>query len=414
MKVALFSDSACRRDASGRILPIRDRFPHFIAPLADRLDLLTICSRCDRSQHEGAELEPLPLGGQFQFEPLPYYASAEDFYRRLPRILPTAWRKIREVISMHDVVFLRIHNALAWPVARFAVKLSRPLVLYWAGPPIIESAMRNYPGKSIRDRAARSMARVEMRLYRRLVQRAAHNFFIDGNEYSLMGSPARTSWVVPNLVPANAVATCPTQRRPGSPLRAVFAGRLLRHKGIFDLLEAMRKLAAASVPVVLHIAGAGPEEARLRERISALGLDNVVFYEGNLSSAELKALLERCHTLVLPSYAEGAPKILWEAWAAGLAVITCPVGSVPRFVDHDRNGLLLTPGAVDELCGALERLQRDEALRLSLARSGIATAALHTWPQQIELIHAVLRSVVYGANIGDGDVPTLRLHREST
>ena len=133
MKVALFSDSACVRDEVGQVSPIRDRFPHFIAPLANRLDLLTLCSRCEMQVKGTVPLEPLPLSARFHFESLPYYSGAEDFYRRLPLILPTAWRSVARIVTEHDIIFLRVHNALAWLVTSLATRRLRPLVLYWAG-----------------------------------------------------------------------------------------------------------------------------------------------------------------------------------------------------------------------------------------------------------------------------------------
>ena len=85
--------------------------------------------------------------------------------------------------------------------------------------------------------------------------------------------------------------------------------------------------------------------------------------------------------------------MLWEAWAAGLAIVTCPVGSMTRFVKDNENGLLIEPGSVDQLATALDRLFRDEELRASLAQSGIETAQLHTWEQQIGEIHTQLRNL---------------------
>jgi glycosyltransferase involved in cell wall biosynthesis len=71
---------------------------------------------------------------------------------------------------------------------------------------------------------------------------------------------------------------------------------------------------------------------------------------------------------VLPSYLEGLPMSLLEAMAAGLPVITTPVGGIPDVVTDGTEGLLIKPRDAAALARAMATLIEDEAYRLQLGR----------------------------------------------
>ncbi|MCX7595896.1 MAG: glycosyltransferase, partial [Fischerella sp.] len=81
------------------------------------------------------------------------------------------------------------------------------------------------------------------------------------------------------------------------------------------------------------------------------------------------------NVFVLPSYNEALPLALLEAMAWGLPVITTDVGGISEFVTPDKNGLLVTPGNIQQISAAIQSLIENESLRLCLgnaARESIA------------------------------------------
>jgi glycosyltransferase involved in cell wall biosynthesis len=80
----------------------------------------------------------------------------------------------------------------------------------------------------------------------------------------------------------------------------------------------------------------------------------------------VRALLADADLLVLPSYAEGQAMSVLEAMAAGRCVICTPVGALAEAVEPDRSGLIVPPGDVEALAGALERCLNAPELRASL------------------------------------------------
>jgi glycosyltransferase involved in cell wall biosynthesis len=130
-------------------------------------------------------------------------------------------------------------------------------------------------------------------------------------------------------------------REMRNPASVLFLGRLGERKGIYDLLEAIAELDLAAVEFVL--AGDGDVE-RVRELVFARGWQESVRVPGWVGPEEKMALLGAADLYVLPSYHEGLPISVLEAMAAGLPVISTPVGGIPEAVTDGRNGYLVPPG----------------------------------------------------------------------
>jgi len=393
MYVSLFTDSLMHRTPSGIPFPVRDQFIHFISPLGKLIGHLEIVSKCKTIDTCPHDYTPVPTDESLSFTGLPFSSCTEDFFKRLPLIIPRALPAIKKSVSRSDLVILRIHNSLSWFVARQARKQGRPLVLYWAGGPIFDSVRANYPGNSPNQILARVVARFEDRVAFRILSKAAHNFIIDINTYNQLGSPRNASWVVPNLISADNIVSSPRSRNRQS-LNLVFAGRLFRLKGIFDLIEAVDILDKDGIPIKLNIAGDGPESENLQKLIKDRRLEDRVRIEGNLTSQLVQKLMISCDVHVLPSYAEGLPKVLWEGWASGLATIISDVGSIGLYVKEGRNGLLIKPGNITELVSALKNVAQNEDLRYSLAEQGIKTAKEYTRDHELAKMASVLKDIV--------------------
>lgn len=383
-RVAFFTDSWICKDKFGRFFSVRDNFPKFILPLGKELGHLRIISRCQKIDTTAHEDKYLPQDSFTSFRPLPFYESTEEYYKKAAFIAPMSLPKISEEIKRSDVVILRIHHCMAWPIARLAGWHNKPLCLYWAGPPIVENARKNYSGTSMKDLIARFVARVEHYLNRKILNRCTWNFFVDQNEYELMGAPPNSSFVTPNLIPSKSISPSPVPKK--KPIQLIFAGRLFKHKGVWDLVKAVEEIVRENKMIVLRIAGEGPEGDRIRDYITKKGLGAYIRLEGGLSYFELQALLKKMNVLIMPSYAEGMPKVIWEAFAAGLAVVSTRVGAIPRYISDRKNGLLIEKGNKNELIQAITILCKDDHLYYTLARGGIMTVHNYTWNKQIELI----------------------------
>jgi glycosyltransferase involved in cell wall biosynthesis len=155
--------------------------------------------------------------------------------------------------------------------------------------------------------------------------------------------------------------------RPDSCVRLLFLGWLERSKGIFELIEACRRL-AGNRRFTLDVAGEGNVSEEARALVARHGLNEVVRFRGWLRDQQLLDALNEAYVLVLPSWAEGLPNAMIEAMAAGLAVVVTAVGAIPELIADRRSGLLVEAKNTDALTGALDEIIQNGELRERLAR----------------------------------------------
>jgi glycosyltransferase involved in cell wall biosynthesis len=130
-------------------------------------------------------------------------------------------------------------------------------------------------------------------------------------------------------------------------------GRLCEQKGQLLLIDAVAQLKHRGIDARLVLAGDGELRAAMEEKIDALGLKDVIEITGWLSGIQVKERLLQCRALVLPSFAEGLPVVLMEAFALSRPVVTTYVAGIPELVEDQVNGWLIPAGSLEKLVDAL-------------------------------------------------------------
>jgi glycosyltransferase involved in cell wall biosynthesis len=203
--------------------------------------------------------------------------------------------------------------------------------------------------------------------------------------------------VIPNAVFANGLAAG-DEPDPGAsrvlPEGSVVltAARLLRAKGLYDLVDAARIVTADRPDVRFAIAGDGPERDGLRAAVAAAGLEERVLLLGHRQ--DVGRLLGEAAVFCLPSHHEGVPLSLLEALAQGVPAVSTGVGGVVDAVRDGVDALVVPPHDPVALAGALGRVLDDPALARRLADGGRATAARdHTAALAAERYAALYRDL---------------------
>ena len=152
----------------------------------------------------------------------------------------------------------------------------------------------------------------------------------------------------------------------------VFAGRLVKEKGVDLLLRAFAQVRQSVPEAVLKIAGEGGERKRLETLAANLGLAAQVKFLGHLSSEKLEIEFGDAWAQVVPSlYHEPFGLAVSEGMRRGTPVIATKVGGISELISHGENGLLVAPDE-RELAAAILQLMQNESLRNSLRRQAFA------------------------------------------
>lgn len=181
------------------------------------------------------------------------------------------------------------------------------------------------------------------------------------------------------------------------PIDILYTGRFEWQKGLRELLEAFSRFTLESkTHARLHLAGwqdnKGPSvQAELEQSARDLGHGEALIFHGKKRvGPELDALYRMADIYVMPSYAEGFPRTLWEAMANSLPVVATSVGSIPRFLRHEAHALLVPPRDSRALADALLRMTEDSELRRRLIRESCVLAAENTLELQVEKLSRAL------------------------
>lgn len=150
------------------------------------------------------------------------------------------------------------------------------------------------------------------------------------------------------------------------------AGRLAPEKGHELLIDVAQALREKGIRFRLLIAGSGPLEARLQERIQRAQLQDCVLLSGFVS--DIRGFMNSIDIFVLPSRWEGFGFVLVEAMSCSKPVVAWNVSSIPELVDHGVNGFLAAPFDTEQFAGYVIELINDPAKAAAMGERGYRIA----------------------------------------
>lgn len=206
--------------------------------------------------------------------------------------------------------------------------------------------------------------------------------------------PGQHLVVAANAINAKRLVAKPIKNKTAGPLRLVYLGRLAREKGIYEAFEAIGFLVKNGRNLYFSVAGSGPEEAAIKQRVDELGLSEYVRFLGPLFGDAKDMLWSASDIFVFPTYREGLPYALLEAMAAGAVPITTRVGGIPDVMQDGVHGLLVEAKDPAGLARAIARLDDDREALACMAAAGrqrvLAEYTVERLAQDFKRIYASL------------------------
>jgi len=299
-----------------------------------------------------------------------------------PRILLDLVRLVRQ----RGIRILHVHGYAAADFGRLAARLTGAgLVLHehFADP-----RMPGYQG--LADRALRGFTD------RAIAVSGSTREFLVGQRFV----PAPRVRLIWNGAPLDEFAAVPAERAGrlrqelGLPAQALVVGtigRLNEQKGHRYLVEAMARVLAGREARLL-VAGDGDLMESLRRQAGELGIADRVVFAGHRN--DVPDLLGAIDVFCISSVYEGTPLTLFEAMAAGKAVVSTAVDGCREVLEEGSTGLLVPPRDPDALAAALGRVLDDAPLRASLAAAAHAASRRYDVNACVRQIEAVYDEVL--------------------
>jgi glycosyltransferase involved in cell wall biosynthesis len=160
--------------------------------------------------------------------------------------------------------------------------------------------------------------------------------------------------------------------RISSPVKLATLGRLHEKKGFGVLIDAVAQLVARGIDCSCTIAGEGPERSDLESRIARAGLQTRITLPG--WTDRVADFLSPADIFVLPSFQEDFPLAVLDAMASGMPIVATAIDGPKDFLVDGTTALLVLPNDAGALANAIERLIKNDALRVSLGRAARAEA----------------------------------------
>lgn len=360
----------------GRVHPVNATFHRFVAGLLDApgapvAAITHVVPLGEATDAPGT----LPLDPRVRVVGTAPFDGIAGYLRSVPSMLRANRGPIRRALAEADLLWLKVPASNAPLAAALAVRAGVPRFLWVAG-------------------SAREVARARFRGPRAVAASLVGAAYDAagwaagvGGDRVVVGAGLDGTGLVSSLVDPGEIVdhtAAPWPRQPGR-LRLAWAGRLAWGKGIETVLEALAQLVAVPPDgrhVDLVLLGDGPARADLMARARLLGVADRLDWQGYVDDRRrYLELLGSADVFVFPSPAEGFPKVVLDAFAAGSPVIAAPSGSLVELGPGRLE--LVAPGDPEAMTGAVRRLAADPRRARELRAGGAAFVRAHTRDAEI-------------------------------
>ena len=300
-----------------------------------------------------------------------YYFHLVSFYISYLRAAPD-W----------DLVNVRMPTLTGYPAYLAARFYHKPVFLVVVGENLNFLSLASYSG--IKKWAINIIARLQDFLMKRMIRNSltftnGEDLFKKFKPYNEQVYPMRSSTISQSdLLPDVRDTCCQT------PFRILTVATVAPRKGTVLIPEIIAALKYEGIDISWTYIGntdgnAGEQELEKTLKLACeLGVSSQIRFHKAVGFDELVSFYRSSDIFVLPTYMEGVPRVILEAQASGLPVITTSVGGIPQAVENGIDAILTSPGNLVEIVAAIQKVIQDPNFRRGLISKGLETAQKFT------------------------------------
>ena len=374
------------KDADGGLWEAEGSFARYVDSLAPYFDKVILSVPVfDRPPSSGSRVR----AANVTLAPLPYFPGPRQFYPMLPRVR----KRLKDWVAECDVIHLRVPTPAAIFAFRIAEAAGKPVFLLVVGD--YEALLPHLPYRGIKKILFKYYVAFEEWALRYMTTRAltfANGAALREKHVAQGARVFETKTTTLTLADiASRTDACQSKR-----IRILTVSRIDPRKGLRVLPEAVSQLVAGGIDVTLDLVGPtigliGDDEKRAIEiEAERLGVADRLKLLGAVALDRLIGMYRDYDAFVLPTRpGEGIPRVLMEAMASGVPVVTTRVSGISSLIDHGKNGILVDDDSATAIVRAIRQLVEHADLRRAVIDGGYSTARAHTLERQAGEIMAI-------------------------
>ena len=388
LRLLVVNDNHAVVSPNGKAEFPKSKFHLFLQAFTD----VDVCLSSPLVNESGASLPDILDIDGVRVLPRPAYGRVKNFAARFP---VSYWKQYR-ALKEHIALFQPEAVLLVWPSVIapvfYYMNLFKKIPLYMY---IVGNAKSIFEGSSdysgINYLFARAYFSIDYLFVRKLA-RTARTVFVLGREaeqefrkYTPNVQRAMTSLIT------QADIVNPGERPPiKEPVTLLTVSRLSPEKGIDIAFAALDKLIEDGHDLQYIIAGDGAYRSTLEAEVMKYPrLSGRVRFLGWVQGEELEELYRTADIFLFPSTSEGIPKVLLEAMAKGLPIVTTDAGGIPDVVDETR-GWIARAGDVETLVSSIKECLSVNAILKARTTEAYKYISLHTKEEESSIIQHIL------------------------
>ena len=371
----------CWQAADGSVWEAEGSFGRYVDSLAPYFDEIVLSVPVFATPPaSGSRLR----AANVRLAPLPYFPGPRQFYP----MLPAMQRRLREFVRQCDVIHLRVPTPAAIFAFRLAQAAHKPVFLLVVGD--YRALLPHLPYRGLKkvlfgayvafeEWALRHMTRQTLTFTNGAALREKHE-----RQGATVIETKTTTLSLSDI--ASRTDTC-----AGGQIRCLTVSRIDPRKGLRALPGAIGRDVTVDIvgPTIGQIGDT--EREAIAAEAQRLGVADRVRLRGAIPLDQLMPIYQQYDVFVLPTQpGEGIPRVLLEAMAAGLPIVTTDVSGIRSLVSDGENGVLIAESSAPTLAAALERVMSDVTLRRRIIAGGYRTARAHTLERQAAAMMGVV------------------------
>ncbi len=173
----------------------------------------------------------------------------------------------------------------------------------------------------------------------------------------------------------------------------LYVGRLGKEKSVDLLLHAFKEVHQKNPHTTLVLVGDGTEKKNLEEHAYELGIAQATHFLGEVEYKNIPSVFHSADLFVFASKTETLGKVVLEAMAAGLPIVTFNIAPFKELIKNNKEGLLV-PSRIQSFANAVQKIVTNDEMRMEMSKNAKLKA------EQFSIINAIKKiETIYEKNI---------------